>query len=87
MGGFLLTVLISLAFGLIGGLIYKSQVPGKYWDFIPPSIVGAWIGAYMPYFNKIGPKVLDIAIIPALIGAGLFTFFTLVFRGLAQKYS
>ncbi|NLP13749.1 MAG: transglycosylase [Clostridium sp.] len=73
MGGFIVTVLIAVLVGWLGNAISPGRMPGDGWIASLVALIGAWIGAYMPYFNVFGPRVMEIALVPAFLGALIAT--------------
>ena len=69
MGGFIITILIAAITGWVVSILVKETLPGDAWGVALAALVGSWIGAYMPYFNTLGPKIWDLAIVPAFIAA------------------
>lgn len=69
MGGFMITVLIAVFIGWLSNIFARGRMPGDAWGASLSALVGAWIGAYMPYFNTFGPKILNIALVPTFLGA------------------
>lgn len=87
MGGFILTVVIAIVFGGIINSLMAGKIKGGVAEAAIAGLVGAWIGAYMPYFSSFGPKVLDIAIIPSAIGATIAVLILSFLSLVAQKSS
>ncbi len=73
MGGFIVTVLIAVLVGWLGNAISPDKIPGDAWGASLVALIGAWIGAYMPYFNVFGPRAMEIALVPAFLGAIIAT--------------
>ncbi|GAE89163.1 hypothetical protein [Acetivibrio straminisolvens] len=76
MGGFIITIIIALIAGWLGNSIIVRQMPEDIWGACVVALPAAWIGAYMPYINTFGPKIMDIALVPtflcALAAAAIF---------------
>lgn len=72
--GFIMTLLFAALIGWIGDAIVKHDMPGGFWGSLVAGLVGSWIGGYIPFFNKFGPVVQGIAVIPAIIGSAIFVF-------------
>ncbi|ABN52512.1 transglycosylase-associated protein [Acetivibrio thermocellus ATCC 27405] len=69
MGGFIVTIVIALIAGWLGNNIIIRQTPQDIWEACVVALPAAWIGAYMPYFNTFGPKIMDIALVPTFLFA------------------
>jgi len=78
--GFILTLLVAAFVGWIGDAIVKNDMPGGFWGAMLAGLIGSWIGAYIPFFNNIGPTVGGIALIPAILGAAIFVFLLGLFK-------
>lgn len=87
MSGFLMTVVIALIAGAVVNSIVKGTIKGGWEEAAIAGLVGAWIGAYMPFFNTFGPKVVDIAIVPTIIGAVIAILILSFFSFTTQKSS
>lgn len=87
MGGFILTVIIAIVCGGVLNTMMAGKIKGGIGEASIAGLVGAWIGAYMPFFYTFGPKVLGIAIIPATIGAVVGILVLGFFSFVAQKSS
>lgn len=87
MGGFVITVLIAIIAGWLGNIVTGSQISGDIWGISVVALVGAWIGAYMPYFNTFGPKVMDIAMIPTFLCAMIAALIFRVVRRVVKQAS
>jgi uncharacterized membrane protein YeaQ/YmgE (transglycosylase-associated protein family) len=84
--GFIATLVIAVITGWAGDALVKDNMPGGFWGAMLAGLVGAWIGAYAPLFNTLGPKILDIAIVPAVIGAAIFITVLGFFRNTARQF-
>ncbi|HHV28718.1 transglycosylase [Acetivibrio mesophilus] len=87
MGGFIITIIIALIAGWLGNSITGKQMSGDIWGVCVVALPGAWIGAYMPYFNTFGPKLMDIALIPAFLCALVAAVIFKVVRRVAKQAS
>ncbi|HOQ36223.1 MAG TPA: transglycosylase [Acetivibrio sp.] len=87
MAGFIITVLIAVLVGLLGNAVSPVKIPGDAWGAYLVALVGAWIGAYMPFFNAFGPKVMEIALVPTFLGAIIATMFFAVISKVVQQES
>lgn len=85
--GFIVTVIIALICGSIMNSMLVGKIRGGIGEASIAGLVGAWIGAYMPFFNALGPKIFDIAIIPAIFGAITAILVLSFFSTIAQKSS
>ncbi|MDP4092680.1 MAG: GlsB/YeaQ/YmgE family stress response membrane protein [Bacillota bacterium] len=83
--GFLLTLVIAAIAGWIGDALVKNDMPGGFWGALLAGLVGSWIGAYIPFFNTLGPRVLGISIIPTILGAAVFIFILGLFKSVARQ--
>jgi uncharacterized membrane protein YeaQ/YmgE (transglycosylase-associated protein family) len=83
--GFILTLIIAALAGWIGDALVKNDMPGGFWGALLAGIVGSWIGAYIPFFNVLGPKVWGVAIIPTILGAAIFIFVLGLFKRTAKQ--
>lgn len=87
MSGFLMTVIIAIVTGALMNSIIGGTIKGGWGEAAIAGLVGAWIGAYMPFFNTFGPKFVDIAIVPTIIGAVIAILILSFFSFTAQKSS
>ena len=87
MSGFLTTVVLAALIGKIGERLMKDNANDGFWMCFLAGLLGSWIGAYMPLFNKVGPALFGIAFIPTILGAAAFIFFFGILKYLAQKSS
>ncbi|WP_010247461.1 GlsB/YeaQ/YmgE family stress response membrane protein [Acetivibrio cellulolyticus] len=87
MVGFIVTVIIALVLGGIMNSILIGKIKGGAGEAAIAGLVGAWIGAYMPFFNTFGPKFFDIAIVPAILGGVVTILILSFFSSIAQKSS
>jgi uncharacterized membrane protein YeaQ/YmgE (transglycosylase-associated protein family) len=87
MSGFIMTVIIALSAGVVMNSIIRGKIKGGWGEAAIAGLVGAWIGAYMPFFNTFGPKFVDIAIVPAILGAVIAILILGFFSFTAQKSS
>lgn len=78
--GFIFTLIIAAIAGWIGDALVKHDMPGGFWGALVAGLVGSWIGAYIPFFNVLGPRIGGVAIIPTVIGAAIFVFVLGLFR-------
>lgn len=78
--GFIVTIIIAAITGWIGDALVKNDMPGGFWGALLAGMVGSWIGGYIPFFNRLGPKISDIALIPAILGAAIFVFILGLFK-------
>lgn len=69
--GFLILLAVAAICGAIGEMVGGAKVPGGWLGSILVGFVGAWIGGAL--FHA-GPVVGGIQIIPAIVGAILFSF-------------
>lgn len=83
--GFLVTLIIAAVAGWIGDALVRNNMPGGFWGALLAGLVGSWIGAYIPFFNALGPRLWGIAIIPTIIGSALFIFILGLFKTTAQQ--
>jgi uncharacterized membrane protein YeaQ/YmgE (transglycosylase-associated protein family) len=78
--GLLISIVMAIIIGYVGEAIVRSNMPGGVLGSMVAGFVGAWLGALL--FGSFGPVIYGFAIIPAIIGAGLFIFLLrLIFRG------
>lgn len=87
MSGFIITVIIALISGSVMNSILVGKIKGGVGEASIAGLVGAWIGAYMPFFNTFGPKFFDIAIVPSILGAVIAILVLSFFSFIAQKSS
>ncbi|OPZ92511.1 MAG: hypothetical protein BWY74_01549 [Firmicutes bacterium ADurb.Bin419] len=87
MSGFILTVIIALVSGVVINSILRGKIKGGVGEAAIAGLVGAWIGAYMPFFSSFGPRFFDIAIVSALCGAVIAILVLSFFSFIAQKSS
>lgn len=87
MSGFILTVIIAIICGSILNSLLAGKIKGGAGEAAIAGLVGAWIGAYMPFFNTFGPKIFDIAVIPSIIGAVIGVLVLSFISVMAQKSS
>jgi uncharacterized membrane protein YeaQ/YmgE (transglycosylase-associated protein family) len=83
--GFVLTLIVAALAGWIGDALVKNRMPGGFWGALIAGLVGSWIGAYIPFFNRLGPVLWGVAIIPTILGAAIFIFVLGLFRGMARQ--
>lgn len=83
--GFIITLLVAALAGWIGDALVKNDMPGGFWGALLAGLVGSWIGAYIPFFNTLGPRIWGVAIIPTILGAALFIFILGLFRRTAHQ--
>lgn len=83
--GFILTLVIAAIAGWAGDALVKNDMPGGFWGALLAGLVGSWIGAYIPYFNTLGPMFWGIAIIPTIIGSAIFVFVLGLFKKTAKQ--
>lgn len=82
--GFLITLIVAAAAGWIGDALVRNNMPGGFWGALLAGLVGSWIGAYIPFFNVLGPGIWGVAIIPTILGAAIFVFVLGLFKSNAQ---
>lgn len=87
MSGFILTAIIALLCGSIMNSMLVGKIKGGIGEAWIAALVGAWIGAFMPFFNTLGPKIFNIAIIPTIFGAIMAILVLSFFSAIAQKSS
>lgn len=87
MSGFILTVIIAIICGAVINSLLAGKIKGGVGEAALAGLVGAWIGAYMPFFNTFGPKVFEVAIIPSILGAIIGILVLSFFSVIAQKSS
>ncbi|MGX7109211.1 GlsB/YeaQ/YmgE family stress response membrane protein [Facklamia miroungae] len=63
----IMTLIVGGIIGWLAGMILGKDIPGGIIGNIVAGIIGSWVGGQ--FFSDFGPKVSDIAIFPALIGA------------------
>jgi uncharacterized membrane protein YeaQ/YmgE (transglycosylase-associated protein family) len=85
--GFILTVVVAVLIGWAGDALAKNKMPGGFWGASLAGMVGAWIGAYFPYFNASWPRIFGIAIVPTILGAAVFAFLLGLFKIAYQQAS
>jgi uncharacterized membrane protein YeaQ/YmgE (transglycosylase-associated protein family) len=78
--GFIITLIIAALAGWIGDALVKNDMPGGFWGALLAGLVGSWIGAYIPFFNRLGPVFQGVAIIPTIVGAAIFIFILGLFK-------
>lgn len=83
--GFIITLIIAALAGWIGDALVKNDMPGGFWGALLAGLVGSWIGAYIPFFNRLGPVIQGVAIIPTILGAAVFVFILGLFKRTAQQ--
>ena len=66
----ILTFIVAVAFGSLGYVFVSNNIPGGILGSICTGFIGSWIG-YL-FLGAWGPTLAGFAIVPALIGAGLF---------------
>lgn len=84
MPGFIMTLIVAAVAGLIGDALVKD-IPGDFWGAMLAGLLGAWIGAYFPYFTALGPVVGGIAIVPTALGAAVFVFLLGLVKSIATQ--
>jgi len=72
MTGFISSILIAIVVTAVATTIAKEKFHNGFWSALPIGILGAWIGAYLPFFKTFGSVVDGAAIIPSIIGCALF---------------
>ena len=87
MSGFIITVIIALISGSVMNSILVGKIKGGVGEASIAGLVGAWIGAYMPFFNTFGPTLFDIAIVPSILGAVIAILVLGFFSFIDQKSS
>lgn len=85
--GFIITLVVAAIAGWIGDALVKNDMPGGFWGALLAGLVGSWIGAYVPLFNTLGPRIDGIVIIPTVIGAAIFVFILGLFKGIVRQTS
>ncbi|MCR4434228.1 MAG: GlsB/YeaQ/YmgE family stress response membrane protein [Clostridiales bacterium] len=83
--GFIITIIVAALAGWIGDALVKNDMPGGFWGALLAGLVGSWIGAYIPWFNRLGPTISGVAIIPTILGAAIFIFILGLFRKTAHQ--
>jgi len=83
--GFIITIIVAALAGWLGDLLVRHNMPGGFWGALLAGLVGSWIGAYIPFFNVLGPRIAGINIIPTILGAAVFIFILGLFRGTARQ--
>ena len=83
--GFIITLTIAALAGWIGDALMKNDMPGGFWGALLAGLVGSWIGAYIPFFNTLGPVIWGVAIVPTIIGAAIFVFILGLFKTTANQ--
>jgi len=78
--GFIITIIVAAVAGYIGDALTKYKMPGGFVGAIIAGLVGSWIGAYIPFFRKLGPVIAGVPIIPTILGAAIFIFALGLFR-------
>ncbi|MFZ5988279.1 MAG: transglycosylase [Bacillota bacterium] len=86
MGGFIITLIVATITGWLANLVSKGSMPGEAWGASLAALVGAWIGAYMPYFT-FGPRIWNLAIVPAILGSLAAAFILGIFSGVVRQTS
>ncbi|MCX7921266.1 MAG: GlsB/YeaQ/YmgE family stress response membrane protein [Clostridia bacterium] len=87
MFGFVITLFVAALAGWIGDALVRNNMPGGFWGALLAGLVGSWIGAYIPVFNTLGPRVLGVALIPTIIGAAVFVFILGLFKSAVKQAS
>ncbi|HOM03624.1 MAG TPA: transglycosylase [Acetivibrio sp.] len=87
MGGFIITIIIALIAAWLGNNIVARQMPEDIWRACVVALPASWIGAYMPYINTYGPKIMDIALIPTFFCALAATMIFKVVRKVLKEAS
>jgi uncharacterized membrane protein YeaQ/YmgE (transglycosylase-associated protein family) len=83
--GFIMTLIVAAIAGYIGDALTKYKMPGGFIEAMIAGLVGSWIGAYIPFFRKLGPVIAGIPIIPTILGAAIFIFVLELFRKGAEE--
>ena len=82
--GFIVTLLVAALAGWIGDALVRNDMPGGFWGALLAGLVGSWIGAYIPFFNTLGPQIWGVSIIPTILGAAVFVFILGLFKRAAR---
>lgn len=85
MPGFILTVIVAAVVGWLAVTVTRGEMPGGFWGATLASLVGAWIGGYLPMFSTMGPVVGEIPIVPTIIGSIIGAFLLRVFKAVAVQ--
>ena len=81
--GFILFLIMGGIIGWLAGLILGKDIPGGIIGNIIAGIVGAWLGSLL--LGDWGPRIWDVYIIPALIGALVLVFILSLILGSMRK--
>lgn len=68
------TLLIGALIGAVAGALTNRDVPAGWIGNIIAGLVGAWVGQSL--FGTWGPRIADMALVPAIIGAVIVVFIT-----------
>jgi uncharacterized membrane protein YeaQ/YmgE (transglycosylase-associated protein family) len=80
---FTVQLVIAIACGIIGNMMIPRQIPGRFLGLIIVGLVGVWIGEWTYHFLRsqyglnyaiLSWKVLDVPIIPSVIGSAIVIY-------------
>ncbi len=75
---FIWALIVGGVIGWLAGLIVGRDIPGGIIGNIIAGFVGAWLGTLL--LGNWGPIVADFAIIPAIIGAVVFSLLVITYH-------